>query len=90
MIQAGTMRMGSGCTVSVVGVYWISSIRRFCSTTLPGVMPTSRPTTKFSVPAGGLPVARRWKSSAAFCMPRIRLAPPCCSVRCSTTGLVAT
>ncbi|MNT49739.1 hypothetical protein D3C72_1866110 [compost metagenome] len=88
MIHAGTMRIGSGWTVSVVGVYWISSIRRFFSTTLPGVTATSRPTTKFSVPAGGLPAAMRSKSSRAWSMPRTRLAPPLSTVRCSTAGLL--
>jgi hypothetical protein len=28
MIQAGTIRSGSGLTLSVAGAYWISSIRR--------------------------------------------------------------
>ena len=28
MIQAGTIRTGSGRTVAVAGAYWISSIRR--------------------------------------------------------------
>ena len=28
MIQAGTIRIGSGRTSSVVGAYWISSISR--------------------------------------------------------------
>jgi len=28
MIQAGTMRTGSGRTVSVAGAYWISSMSR--------------------------------------------------------------
>ena len=28
MIQAGTIRIGSACTVSVVGAYWINSISR--------------------------------------------------------------
>ena len=28
MIQAGTIRMGSGRTLPVVGAYWMSSIRR--------------------------------------------------------------
>jgi len=27
MIQAGTIRTGSACTVPVAGAYWISSIR---------------------------------------------------------------
>jgi hypothetical protein len=43
MIQAGTIRMGSACTLLVAGAYWISSIRRLRRTTLPGVMATSRP-----------------------------------------------
>ena len=28
MIQAGTMRIGSGRAVAVAGAYWINSIRR--------------------------------------------------------------
>ena len=56
MIQAGTMRTGSGWTFSVVGVYWINSIKRFLKTIFPGVMATSRPTTNASAPAGGSPL----------------------------------
>src|SRR5271165_750730 len=37
MIQAGTIRIGSGLTCSVAGAYWISSIRRLRKTTSPGV-----------------------------------------------------
>ena len=78
MIHAGTIRMGSAWTLGVVGVYWISSIRRLRSTTLPGVTATSRPTTKRSVPAAGAPLMARSRSSSALSAPRTRFVP-CCS-----------
>ena len=46
MIQAGTISTGSANTVSVVGLYWISSISSLRNTTSPGVMATSSPTVK--------------------------------------------
>ena len=52
MIQAGTIRTGSARTSGVAGAYWMSSIRRLRKTTLPGVIATSWPTAKASVPAG--------------------------------------
>ncbi len=44
MIQAGTSSTGSANTVSVVGLYWITSIRRLRNTTWPGVTATVSPT----------------------------------------------
>ena len=64
MIHAGTMSTGSGRVLAVAGAYWISSISRLRSTTLPGVTATSRPGVKRSAPAGGSSAMRRWKSSS--------------------------
>ena len=75
MIQAGTIRTGSGCTVSVVGVYWMSSISLLRYTTLPGVVARSLPTLKVSVPTGGRPLAARSQSSTKFQNPRTRFCP---------------
>ena len=88
MIHAGTISTGSGCTVAVVGAYWMSSIRLLRNTTWPGVTATSRPTTKFSAPAGGAPVSVRPMSWIAWVAPWTRLVPPLLSVRRSTMGLV--
>ena len=56
MIHAGTISTGSGRTVSVVGVYWISSISSLRQTTRPGVTATCTPGLKASAPAGQLPL----------------------------------
>ena len=45
MIQAGTIRIGSGCTLPVDGEYWINSISSLRKTTLPGEAATVLPTT---------------------------------------------
>src|SRR6185437_13283965 len=57
MIQAGTISTGSANTVSVAGLYWISSISSLRNTTSPGVMATSSPTVKRASRGGGF--ARR-------------------------------
>ena len=53
MIQAGTITIGSGRTVPVVGAYWIISASRVRWTTAPGVMATCWPGTKSSAPSIG-------------------------------------
>ena len=59
MIQAGTIRTGSAITLSVAGLYWISSISSLRNTTSPGVMATSSPTVKWSSRgAGSMAMAR--------------------------------
>ena len=88
MIHAGTSRTGSGHTSGIVGEYWISSISRFFSTTLPGVTATLPPTTNFSAPGGGMPAARRCRSVSALNPPRTRFCPLSASVFFSATGLV--
>ena len=79
-----TLRIAPGETVAVVGAYWMSSIRLLRNTTWPGVTATSRPTTKFSAPAGGAPVSVRPMSWIAWVAPWTRLVPPLVSVRRST------
>ena len=44
LIHGGTISSGRFITFSVVGEYWISSIRSFWSTTLPGVVAIFLPT----------------------------------------------
>jgi hypothetical protein len=88
MIQLGTISTGSAHTCAVVGAYWISSISRFLSTTLPGVTATLRPTTNCSVPGGGMPAATRCRLVSALSAPRTRFWPPSAKVRFSATGLV--
>src|ERR1700730_7695509 len=90
MIQAGTIRIGSGRTLGVVGSYWMSSISRLRNTTLPGVVARSLPTTNFSVPTGGRPLAARSQSSTRFQKPRIRFCPPSACVFARISGLVRT
>ena len=90
MIQAGTIRIGSGCTLSVVGAYWMSSISRLRNTTLPGVVARSLPTTNFSVPTGGRPLAARSQSSTKFQKPRTRFCPASACVLARISGLVRT
>ena len=90
MIQAGTIRIGSGRTLAVAGAYWISSISRLRKTTLPGVTATSRPTTKFSVPTGFLPLMARSQSSKKFCEPGDQIkAAGADRVRARISGLVS-
>ena len=90
MIQAGTIRMGSGYTFSVVGSYWISSISSLRNTTLPRDVATVSPTTKSPVVTGPRPAdTRRIQSLQKFCQPRTKLSPPLSNDRRSTSGLVA-
>ena len=89
MIQAGTIRTGSARTSAVAGAYWISSIRRLRKTTLPGVIATSRPTSKASAPTGFLPVASRCQSSQKLSAPRMKFMPPCFRVCAIISGLVS-
>src|SRR2546423_8336075 len=89
MIQAGTISTGSGCTFSVVGVYWISSISSLRNTTLPRDVATVSPTTKSPVVTGPRPAdASRTQSLQKFRQPRAKLLPPLSNDRRSTSGLV--
>ena len=74
MIQAGTIRIGSGRTVSVAGEYCNSSISSLRKTTWPGVMATSLPGVsgkgwRFATPAA-------CRSAARFFAPARRFSPP--------------
>src|SRR5437868_11993156 len=90
MIQAGTIRTGSGCTFSVVGTYWISSISSLRNTTLPRDVATVFPTTKSPVVTGPRPAdTRRIQSLQKFRQPHAKLLPPLSNVLRSTSGLVA-
>ena len=72
MIQADTIRIGSGRTVPVVGAYWISSIRLFRDTTLPGLVARLRLTSNGCGP-GDCPVpVLHATSPARFLAPRSR------------------
>ena len=46
LIQGGMISSGRRCTFSVVGVYWISCIRSFWNTTLPGVLAMFSPSSE--------------------------------------------
>ena len=71
----------------MVGAYWISWISSFWKTTLPGVVPTLRPTSNaVSSVIEMRPLAR---SSVNSRMPSTRLAPPVSMASCSASGLVA-
>src|SRR3954469_14232649 len=90
MIQAGAIRMGSGCTFSVVGSYWISSTSSLRNTTLPRDVATVSPTTKSPVVTGPSPAdTRRTQSLQKFCQPRTKFSPRLSNDRRSTSGLVA-
>src|SRR4051794_6383975 len=90
MIQAGTISTGSGCTLAVVGSYWINSISSLRNTTLPRDDATVSPTTKSSALTGSLPAeTTRIQSLQKFCQPDTKFAPPLCCAFFSTSGLVA-
>ena len=54
---------GSGCTVSVVGAYWISSISSLRKITWPSVTATFSPTLNSSAPGASPPFCMRSRSS---------------------------
>src|SRR6266536_1184833 len=90
MIQAGTIRIGSGCTLSVIGQYWSNSISSLRNTTLPRDVATVLPITKSPLSAELLPPdSKRTQSLHQFCQPDTKFAPPLCNAFCSTFGLVA-
>ena len=66
----------------------MSSMRAVRSTTLPGVMATSLPTSKPSMGAMGAPEMRCFTSAARCRTPRTRLRPRSFTVRSITSGLV--
>ena len=68
----------------------MSSISRLRNTTLPGVTARSLPTTNFSVPTGGRPLAVRSQSSTKFQKPRTRFCPASACVFARISGLVRT
>src|SRR6267142_3014400 len=89
MIQAGTIRTGSGWTLSVDEEYWISSISSLRNTTLPRAVATVSPTTKSRSPPGGLPAdSKRIQSQYQFCQPNTKFSPPLWNAFCNTSGLV--
>ena len=86
-MHGGTITSGRWWTFAVVGVYWISCSNSFWNTTLPGEVPTSRPTSKaISSVIETRPLAR---SSTNSFMPSMRLAPPVSMASCIASGLVA-
>src|SRR6266536_2879726 len=77
MIQAGTIRIGSGCTLSVIGQYWSNSISSLRNTTLPRDVATVLPITKSPLSAELLPPdSKRTQSLHQFCQPDTKLATP--------------
>ena len=90
MIQAGTIRTGSGRTLPVAGVYWMSSISALRITTLPGVTATSLPGSKPAASLSGLPCITWRTSSRKFRAPRTKLRPPSAMVARRISGFVQT
>src|SRR5579863_9299520 len=88
MIQAGTIRIGSGCTLLVEGRYWISSMSSLRNTTLPGDTATVLPTAEFLSPAGFPADNKRIQSLSQFCQPTTKFLPPLSTAFFSTSGLV--
>ena len=86
-MHGGTISSGRSCTFAVVGAYWISWIRSFSNTTLPGVVATLRPTS--NAVSSVIDTRPRAKSCTNRRMPSTRLAPPLSSAVCSASGLVA-
>ncbi|GJE61204.1 hypothetical protein MPOCJGCO_3325 [Methylobacterium trifolii] len=92
LIHGGTIRNGRLITVSVIGAYWISSIRSLRNTTSPGVTATSTPKVKaltsvWRTRNSPLPASM---SSCSIFMPRTRLAPFSSKVCRISSGLVIT
>ena len=90
LIQGGMISSGRFSTVSVVGAYWISSIRSLRNTTLPGVTAMFSPTLNF---VSSVMRMRSWplprsRSASRFDRPFSRFSPPVSAVRRSTSGLV--
>ena len=86
-MHGGTTSNGRSWTCAVLGVYWMSWIRSFSNTTLPGLVATLRPTSKaVSSVIDTRPLA---KSSMNRRVPSTRLAPPLSSAACKASGLVA-
>ena len=74
LIQGGMISSGRFAAFSVVGVYWISWIRSFWNTTLPGVTAMFLPTSKASMSVMLIlswPLPRS-RSSSRFCKPFTR------------------
>ena len=84
------MSSGRLRTTSVVGTYWMSCIRSFSKTTLPGVTATFSPSLNFSRSVI-LIRSRPWprsRSSSMFESPCTRFSPPVSTVRRATSGFV--
>ena len=71
----------------MVGVYWMSWIRSFWKTTVPGVVPTLRPTS--NADSSVIAMRPRARSSVNSRRPSSRLAPPVSIASWSASGLVA-
>ncbi len=89
MIQAGTIRIGSGRTLSVVGAYWMSSMSSLRNTTLPGEVATVSPTTNSASREGAAGERNFSQSLYQFCQPSTKFSPPLWNAFCNTSGLVA-
>ena len=77
-IHGGITSNGVRCTCPVLGAYWISCMRSFWKTTLPGVMARFRPTSKAS---SSLVLIFSWpplsaRSEIRLFRPSIRFLPP--------------
>jgi hypothetical protein len=87
-MQGGIISSGTSCTAGVAGVYWISWNSSFSNTTVPGVMPTLRPTSKAD--SSDCEMRPFCMSASMFCKPLVRLSPlVSMSFFCWASGFVA-
>ena len=91
LIHGGTISNGRFSTFAVDGVYWISCISAFWSTTLPGVAAMFSPSLNWVL---SVMLMRSWlsplrsRSPRRFSRPSSRLRPPVSSVARRTSGFV--
>ena len=89
LIHGGLASTGTERTCGVCGAYWMSSIRSFLNTTLPGVAARFSPTRNGRVSTWrGRPLLLS-TSSTKWLAPATRLAPPVSNIRFSAAGLVS-
>ena len=86
-MHGGMNSNGFSYTLSVVGVYWISSISSLRNTTWPGVITRFLPISNLL--SSDIEMWPFWMSSSMFFMPSTRLSPLVSSARLTTSGLVS-
>ena len=88
MIHAGTIRIGSGCTVRASWASTGSARSGGCaSPPCPGSPPPCLPGTNCSAPAGGSPSVSRRQSSAKLAAPFAKFMPNCDAGRAQHLGI---